>query len=259
MALRPVGVRSHQEHEDRRASGERAPGLRAVHLPAALDLAGRGRDRRDVAAEVGLGDRDGGQRLAGRQPRQPPLALGLGAAVHEGAGEDLGSRDQRAADAERAPGELLGGDDHAEVVARAPGGEPAVGLRDAQPEAAELGEPGDEALGDVPVVAVHVLGVGADLVCGEAVERVGDQGEVLVQVRVAWGLGERGEERGVARRSEELADRRHPARLDAEHRLPADGPRREVGERVGDERAREPGLGVAVRAVPHCTARHGGR
>ena len=61
-------------------------------------------------------------------------------AVDQGPGQDLGPGDERAADAERAPAQLLGGHHHAHVVALAAGGEAAVLLGDRQPEAAELGQ-----------------------------------------------------------------------------------------------------------------------
>ena len=124
------------------------------------------------------------------------------------------------------------GDDHAEVVGLAAGREPAVLLGHRQAEATDLGEPGDHLLGDVGVRAVDVLGDRADLVLGEAVERLAHQLEVVVEVRrtgaVARELvGERLEELGrpvlrheVARRSQSRRRRRPRSRRGAMRRAP---------------------------------------
>ena len=72
---------------------------------------------------------------AGGELGQPLLLLLLGAAREQRPGEDLGPGDQRAAGAERAAGELLGGDDHADVLALAAVAEAAVLLGDRQAEA----------------------------------------------------------------------------------------------------------------------------
>ena len=185
-----VGVGAGQQHEHVGPGREGAPGLDAVDHPAAVDRRGRGHDAGHVGAEVGLGHGDGGQDLGRGQLGQPLLLLLLGAAVDEGPGQDLGPGDERAADAERAPAQLLGGDDHAHVVALAARGEAAVLLGDREPEAAELGQALDDLLGDVGVLPVHVLGVRADLVLGEAVERLAHQLEVVAEVAGALGRGQ---------------------------------------------------------------------
>ena len=182
MRRAAIGVGAGQQHEQVGAAGERGPRLHAVDAVAAVDRAGGRDDAGDVGAVVGLGDHDADHQLAGRDARQPPLLLLLGAAGDERAGEDLGPGDERAADAERAPRQLLGGDDHAEVVGLAAAGEPAVLLGHREPEAAELGEPGDDVFGDVGVGAVHVFGDGADLVLGEAAEGVGRELELVGQM-----------------------------------------------------------------------------
>ena len=181
--------------------GERRPRLHAVDAVPAVDRSGHGADAGDVGPVVGLGDHHADHELAGGDARQPPLLLLLGAAGDERAGEDLGPGDQRTAHAERAPRELLGGDDHAEVVGFAAAREPAVLLGHREPEAADLGEAADDVLGDVGVGAVHVLGDGADLVLGEAAERLGRELEVVGQVaragaRLLEGRGDRLEELG---------------------------------------------------------------
>ena len=99
---------------------------------------------------------------------------------------------------EARPAELLGGDDHREVLAVAALGEAAVLRRDGQPEGAELGEAGDDVLGDVAVRAMDVLGVRGDDVGGEGAERVLDHLHVVVEVPRPGRLGEGGEELGVA-------------------------------------------------------------
>ena len=108
----------------------------------------------------------------------------LGAACDQGPSEDLGSCDQRTADAERAAGEFLGGDDHAEVVVDATLGEAAVLDRRGETEDPEFGESLDELLGYVGVGAVHVFGSQGDLLVGESAE--GFRGELHVLVEVRW-------------------------------------------------------------------------
>ncbi len=227
MGQRAVGIGAGQQHEHVGPGGEGAPRLDAVDHPPALDRRGRRHDAGDVGAEVGLGHGDRGQDLGRGQLGQPLLLLLLGAAVDEGPGQDLGPGDERAADAERAPAQLLGGDDHAHVVALAAGGEAAVLLGDREPEAAELGQALDDLLGDVDVLAVHVLGVGADLVLGEAVERLAHQLEVLAEVPGPLGGGQAGQHGRIALGREEGRRRRVPAGLDA----PAAPPGRPPGRR----------------------------
>ena len=106
----------------------------------------------------------------------------LGAACDQGPSEDLGPCDQRTADAERAAGEFLGGNDHAEVVVDATLGEAAVLDRRRETEDPELRESLDELLGHVGVGAVHVLGPRGDLLVGEPTEGVGGELHVLVKV-----------------------------------------------------------------------------
>ena len=109
-------------------------------------------------------------------------------------------------------------------------------------------------LGDVGVGAVHVLGDRADLVLGEAVEGLGRELEVVGEV-AGPGAGaveraaDRLEELGGAVRLDERERRRERARrVDAPHRLAAEELGAEVGDRVGDERAREQRLDLAVLA-----------
>ena len=181
MGERPVRVGAGQQHEHVGPGGEGAPGLDAVDQPPPLGRGGRRDDAGDVGPEVRLGHRHGGEHLRRGQLGQPLLLLLLGAAVDQGPGEDLGPRDQRAADAERPPAQLLGGHHHAHVVALPAGGEAVVLLGDRQPEPAQLGQAGDDLLGDVAVGAVDMLGVGAHLVLGEAVERLAHQLEVAAR------------------------------------------------------------------------------
>ena len=177
-----------------------------------------------------------------------PLLL-LGATAHDGAGEDLGTGDERAADAERTAAQLLGRHDHAHVVALAARREPAVLLGHRQPEPAHLGQAGDHVLGHVGVGAVDVLGDGLDAVLGEPAERVADELEVGVEVARSLLAGEVGEEVGVAIRGEERTGRVERAGLDGPLRLAAEHPRREVVHGVGDERAGDAAFDVTLRAV----------
>ena len=151
VGQRPVRVGAGQQHEHVGPGGEGAPGLDPVDHPPAVDGRGRRHDAGHVGAEVGLGHRHGGQDLGRGQLGQPVLLLLLGPAVDQRPGQDLGPGDERAADAERAPAQLLGGDHHAHVVALAARREPAVLLGDREPEAAELGQALDDLFGDVAV------------------------------------------------------------------------------------------------------------
>ena len=186
-----VRIRAGQEHQHVGAGGEGAPRLDAVDEPAPLRRRGRGHDAGDVGTEVGLGHRHRGEHFGRGQLRQPLLLLRFSAAVDEGAGEDLGSRDQRPADAERTPAQLLGGDHHAQVVALASGGEPLVLLGHGEPESAQFGQAADDLLGDIAVGPVDVLGVGAHLVLGEAVERLAYELEVTPEMPRPLDVGER--------------------------------------------------------------------
>ena len=118
-----------------------------------------------------------------------------------------------------------------------------------RPKAADLGEPGDDVLGDVAVRPVHVLGLRGDDVGGEGAERVLHELHVGVEVPWPGRLGEPGEELGVAVRREERVGAVERVRLDAPQRLAPGESRDQVVHRVGDERAGDAGLGVALAAV----------
>jgi hypothetical protein len=188
VAGRPVGVGAGEEHEDVGATGERRPRLYAANEIAAFGGLRRHLDVGDVGPVVRLGDHHADHQLAAGDARQPALLLLVGAALHDGPSEDLGPGDERPANAERPPGQLLGGDDHAEVVVLAAGGEPAVLLRHRQAEPADLGQAGDDVFGDVGVFAVDVLGHRPHLLLGETVERLTDELEVVGQVGGAGSL-----------------------------------------------------------------------
>ena len=183
VGLGAVRVGASQQHQHVAARRERAPRLHAVDEigPIVLLLGGH-LEAGDIGSEVGLGDGDGDHELAGGDLREELVLLRLGAASHDGSGEDLGPGDQRAAGAQRAARELLGGDDHTEVVALAARGEPAVLLRHRKAEPAHLGEASDDVLGDVCVGAVDVLGHRPHLVFGEASKGVLHHLEVGVEV-----------------------------------------------------------------------------
>src|SRR5436189_176725 len=95
-----------------------------------------------------------------------------GPAVHNAPGGDLGPGDERPAATERPPRQLLGGDDHAQVVVLSAGREAAVLLGNRQAEPADLGQAADDVLRDVGVRAVDVLRDRPHLLGGETVERL---------------------------------------------------------------------------------------
>src|SRR5207253_10537305 len=90
---------------------------------------------------------------------------------------------ERPPTAERPPRRPLGGDAHARVAGPPPGGKAAVLLGHRQAEPADLGEAGDDVLGDVGVRAMDVLRDRPHLLGGETVERLADELEVVGQVR----------------------------------------------------------------------------
>ena len=162
-------------------------------------------------------------------------------------------------DAERAPAQLLGGDDHAHVVALAAGREAVVLLGDREPEAAELGQAFDDLFGDVEVLPVHVLGVRSHLVLGEAVERLAHQLEVLAQVARALGRGQAGQHRRIALRRQEGGRRSVPAGVHAPERLATGHAPDEVRHDVGHEGGGNTGLDVTRCAVLQRGPRRGHR
>ena len=244
-----VGIGAGQQHEHVGPGGEGAPRLDAVDHPPAVDRCGGRDDAGHVGPEVGLRDGDCGQDLGRGQLGQPLLFLLLGPAVDECAGQDLGPRDERPADPQGAPAQLLGGDDHAHVVALSTRREAVVFLGDGEPEAAELGQALDDLLGDVQILAVHVLRVGADLLLGEAVERLAHQLEVLAQMARAFRCRQSRQHRRIALFAEEGCGRRVPAGLDPPQRFPARHAADEVGHDVGDERRGYAGLDLSQCAV----------
>ena len=254
VGLGAVGVGAGEQHQDVGAGAERAPRLDAVDHVARPAVDALGRRRRDlqpgdVAAVVGLGDGDGGHHLGRRQLRQPRQLLLLGAALDQRPRQDLRAGDQRSADAQAGSAQLLGGDDHGQVLAVAALVVAAVLGRHRQPEGADLGQAGDDLLGHVGVRAMDVLGLRGDDVGGERAERVLDQLHVGVEVARARRLGERGDELRVAEALEErvrLAQRR---RLDAPQPLPAGEAGDQVVHDVGGEGARDARLDVALGAV----------
>ena len=208
VRLRLVGIGARQQHQHVGATGERGPRLHAADEPAAVGRRRGDLHARDIRSVVGFGDHDPDHQLAARDAREPRLLLFFGAAGHERPGQDLRTRDERAADAERTARQLFGRDDHADVVGLAAGRETVVLLGYRQPEAADLREPRDDVFRDVTVRAVHVFGDGADLVVGEPPERVGDELEVGAEVCRSGSVlralvGERLEERGRAVRGHE--------------------------------------------------------
>ena len=244
-----VGVGAGQEHEHVGPGAEGAPGLHAVDEPAALGGGGGDLHAGHVGAVVGLGDGHGGHDLGRGELGQPLLLLLLGAAGEQGPGEDLGPGDERAAGAERGLGQLLGGDDHADVLALAALGVAVVLDRHREAEAAELGEAADELLGDVGVLAVDVLGDRGDLVLGEAAEGVLHHLEVAVEVAGAGGVGERGQELRGPVGGDELTGAVEHARLDAPLGLAAEQLGHELADGVGDVGAGDLALDLALGAV----------
>jgi hypothetical protein len=253
MGLRSVGIGAGEQHQQIGAGAERAPRLHAVDQPARV-VAVPGRrcrhlDAGDVRSVVGLGDGDRVEQLRRRHARQPPLLLLLRAPLHQGTGEDLRPGDQRPAGTEGTARQLLGRDDHPDVLRLAACPEAAVLLGDREAEGAHLAEPGDDLLGDVGVVPVDVLRDGLKLVLREPAEGVLHELEVVVEVAGPGRGGEGGDGRRVAPLRNERPRWVEGVGLDRPHRLSTPHARPELGDGVGDERARDGGLGVALGAV----------
>ena len=104
---------------------------------------------------------------------------------------------------------------------------------------------------------MHVLGVRADLVLGEAVEGLADELEVLAQVAWALGGGQAGEDRRVALGGEEVGGRRGPPAVHPPQRLASRHLAGELGDDVGDERRGDARLGLTLPAVLEGGTRRG--
>ena len=237
------------------APGERRPGLHAVDPVAAVDGRRGDREVRDVGAVVGLGHHDADQQLAAGDARQPALLLLLGAALDEGAGEDLGSGDERAADPERAP-------------RRAPRWRrPCRGSRARRPTAKPPYSSGTDSP-KPPSSASPLMtdsgtsgsrGARPRRPAGSARRRSGGTCRGRARTRRRGGSvrcrhgrelrRDRLEERGRAVRLDEREGRVEVGGVDPPQRLPPDQPGREVRDRVGDEQPGQHRLELAVLAV----------
>ena len=180
----PVGLDEHEHDAREQAVGD--PHLLAVDLVVAVvELLGRGLDRLHVGAQLGLGEAERGADLAGRHPRQQPLALLVGAELHQQVGADE-VRVDHARDRDPAARELL--DDHR--VGRQVEPHPAVLLGDRDPEQPELLHLLDDRLRELVRVVV-VLGVRDDLLVDELADHLDDRAllvGLLVERRAATAM-----------------------------------------------------------------------
>ena len=190
ICLAAVRVCSRHQRQDVGSRRESAPGFHASDGIAAVDPVRDGRYCAGVGAVVGLGHRDCNHHLTRGDFGQPRLFLRFGTALHERTGEDLGPRDQRTGNTERSPRQLLCRDNHAQVFGLPTRGEPAVLLRNGQPEGPKLGETVNDLVRDVSVRAVHLLRDGSHAVFGKAPERVLYQLEVTVEMARAGLVGQ---------------------------------------------------------------------
>jgi len=175
--------------------------------------------------------------------------LRLGAALHQRAGENLGPRDERAADTERRTREFFGGDAARHVLALAAFAEAAVLGGNRQAERADLREATDDFFGYVGVLAVHVLRVLGDDLLAETTESVLHHLVVVVEVPRPGARRERREHLGCAVGGDERVEVRQLRQLHAPHRLASEQPSGEVVHHVGDERARDGGFDFSLCAV----------
>ena len=138
--------------------------------------------------------------------------------------------------------QLLGGDDHAQVVALAARGEAAVLLGDRQPEAAHLGQAGDDLLGDVAVGRGGRARRGG----GSAPRRSGGTCRARARSRSSRWRGpstpaSAARTAGSRSCAHEGRRRRDPAGLDAPERLAPGDPADQVGQRRRRRRRRRCG------------------
>jgi hypothetical protein len=252
VALRTIRVSAGEQHQHVGAGRERAPRLNAAYPPASPVRLGHDAQASDVRAEVRLGHGDRAHDLPGGQPGEPGVLLFLRAARHQRAAEDLRSRDQAPADAQRAARQFLGRPDHRQVLALALRREPTVPLRDRHPEGAELRQSFDDSLRDVDIVAMDLLGHRTDLVLRKAPERVLDQPDVRVQMTRPLLAAELREEPRVATGANELGGAVERARLDPPCGLTPQALGGEFVNNISDERARKARLrGAALAVLQH--------
>ena len=153
-----VGARPREDQHDVRLAAEGHPRLGSVEEPAAFGPRRAELHAGDVRPVIGLRHRDGVQDLPGREARQPLLLLLLGAALQQRLREDLGPGDEAPRGAQGGARELLGHDDHPEVVVAIVRLQAAVTLGDGEAEAAELRERLEDRVRDEEIVAVDLLG-----------------------------------------------------------------------------------------------------
>ncbi len=228
-----VGIGASQQHEDIGASGEGAPRLHAVDEPTSFGWCSRGHDAGHIRPEIGFGHRHGCEYFGRGQFGQPILFLRLSSAVDKGPCENLGTGDQRPADAERAPAQLLGRHDHAEVVAFPAGGEAPVLLGNRKSKPAQLGQATDDLFGDIAIGTMDVFGLRAHLVHREAVECLAHQLEVRPHMVRRRDVGQGGQHSGVSARPQERSRRSDPVGLRSPCRFSARDPAYEIGQDIG--------------------------
>ena len=163
------------------------------------------------------------------------MLLRFGSAFHQCAGEDLGSCDERAADAERRARQFFGRDATGHVLAFAAFAEAAVLGRDRQTECADFGETSDDFFRDVGIFPMHVLGVSADHFLSETSEGVLHHLVIAVQVARPCGDRERSQDLRRAVDVDECVELREFAHSHTPRLFAADEAGGEIMHHVGDE------------------------
>ena len=165
------------------AVGEGAPVLVAADQVAGAVLLGAAGDVGDVGAGVGLGHREGAEKLALGHARQVAGALLL--AHHLRADQEVAAGDQRG-DAHPAARQLLGD----QAVLEAAQAQAAVLLGDQDAEVAELGHLVPQVHRDVALLGIELVGDGQDLVEGEFARLLLDHAALFGDVRHGLGVPE---------------------------------------------------------------------
>src|SRR4029453_8768123 len=128
---------------------------------------------------------------------------------------------------------------HREILALSAYREATVLLGNRDPERADPGQPLDDALGNVEVVAVDLLGHLTDLLLGKPPERVLDQLEIGVEVSRALHAAQLAEIIGRPVGAHEACSGVERPSVDAPYVLTPQRPRRNLIPGVGDEGTRD--------------------
>ena len=177
------------------------------------------------------------------------MLLRFGSTLHQGAGENLGSRDERAADTERCTREFLRRNAAGHVLALTALAESTELRRNGKSERADVCKATDDLFGNVGILTMDVFGVSANHLFAETAEGV--LHHLVIVVEVAWaGAGsKRGEQLRIAIGGNERLVRGELGEMHRPELLATNQSAGQVVHHVGDECARDGCLEVTLGAV----------